>query len=307
MGGSGGYTGGYFSPHDADVLAEQARQRLEQSRIDSEVNLLMQQELPDINDRNSDLINGRLEAIEQALDNMTGDVERLFFGGSVAKHTYVEGLSDVDALVEINEEGVGGKSPAEVRDSLARAIRRALPHAEVEEIRTGRIAVTVRYLDGSEIQLLPAIRVNNELAISGWDTTTWMSIRPRIFASRLTSVNQRQGGAVVPAIKLVKAILANSLMDVGPSGYHVEALAVEAFEDYSGPKTPKAMVTHLVKHASERVLQPIRDISGQSANVDDSLGEGNSDERRRLSRRLGELARIMDTTRSIDDWESMLH
>ena len=78
---------------------------------------------------------------------------------------------------------------------------------------------------------------------------------------------------MVPAIKLAKAIFANRFGDDGPSGYHVEALAIESFQNYSGPKTPKAMVTHLVRTASDRVLWPIRDRSGQSRNVDDSLGE----------------------------------
>lgn len=306
MGGSGGRTGSYFSSRDAQALEEQARRRLEQSRLDSAVNSLLQQELPDINDRDTELINNRLESIEQALGSRIGEVERLHFGGSVSKHTYVEGLSDIDALVEIAEQRISERSPAEVRDSLERALRQALPQGDVEDIEKGRVAVTVRYLDGTEIQLLPAIRIGDELAVSSWDSSTWTPIRPHDFAGVLTSTNQNQGGAVVPAIKLVKAIFANKLGDDGPSGYHVEALAVEAFRQYSGPKTPKAMVTHLVKSAGERVLQPIRDISGQSRYVDDRLGEENSPARRALSRQIGQLARTMENTSSIDDWEGMI-
>ena len=290
----------------AKALEEQARKRLEQSRLDSTVNSLLQQEMTDINDRDTDLTNERLEAIEQALGSRIGEVERLLFGGSVAKHTYVNGLSDIDALVEIADEEISERTPAVVITSFARVLRQALPQGEVEEIQQGGMAVTVKYLDGTEIQLLPAIRERGELAVSSWDSSSWMRIRPREFARVLTATNQSQGGAVVPAIKLAKAIFANKLGDGGPSGYHVEALAVEIFQRYSGPKTPKAMVTHLVTRATERVLRPIRDITGQTPHVDDSLGGENSAPRRALSRRLRGIARTMETTRFTAEWEEMI-
>ena len=214
MGGSAGGTGSYFSAHDARALEEQARRRLEQSRFESSVNSLLQLELTDINDRDTDLTNERLEAIEQALGTRIGEVERLLFGGSVAKHTFVNGLSDIDAVVEIADESIGVSSPAEVRNSLSIALRQSLPQGDMEEIQQGSMAVTVKYLDGTEIQLLPAIRVGGELAVSSWDSSSWVQIRPRDFARVLTATNQGQGGAVVPAIKLAKAIFANRLGEV---------------------------------------------------------------------------------------------
>ena len=306
MGGSGG-TGSYFSANDARALEEQARRRLEQSRLDSSVNSMLQRELTDINDRDTDLTNERLEAVEQTLGDRMGEVERLLFGGSVAKHTFVNGLSDIDALVEIADEDAAERSPVEVLKNLATALRQDLPQGDVEEIQPGSMAVTVKYRDGTEIQLLPAIRMGGELAVSSWDSDSWVQTRPRDFARVLTATNQSQGGGVVPAIKLAKAVFAHRLGEDGPSGYHVEALAIEAFRNYSGPRTPKAMVTHLVKTASERVLRPIRDRSGQSQYVDDRLGERNSPGRRALSRSLGRLARTMENSRSVNDWEGMIH
>lgn len=305
MGGSGG-TGSYFSARDARELEEQARRRLEQSRLDSVVNSLLLQELTDINDRDTDLTNERLEAIEQALGSRIGEVERLLFGGSVAKHTFVNGLSDIDILVELADESNVERSPAEVRNSLAVALRQDLPQGDVEDIQQGSMAVTIKYLDGTEIQVLPAIRIGEELAVSSWDSDSWVQIRPQDFARTLTTTNKSQGGAVVPAIKLAKAIFANRLGDNGPTGYHVDALAVEAFRDYSGPRTPKAMVTHLLRTASERVLRPIRDISGQSHYVDEGLGERDSSARRALSRRLEGLAHTMENSQSINGWEGMI-
>ena len=305
MGGSGG-TGSYFSTGDAKALEEQARRRLEQSRLDAAVNSMLQQELTDINDRDTDLTNQRLQAIEEVLGERLGEVERLLFGGSVAKHTFVNGLSDIDALVEIAEQGASERSPDEVGSSLETALRQALPLGNVADIRRGRMAVTVEYLDGTEIQLLPAVRLGDELAVSSPDSASWIPIRPRDFARALTSTNQSQGGAVVPAIKLAKAVFANELGDGAPTGYHVEAVAVETFRRYAGPKTPKAMVTHLVRSASERVLRPIPDLSGQSRFVDGNLGPEDSAARRALSRRLAGLARTMENTQSFDAWDRLL-
>jgi hypothetical protein len=66
------------------------------------------------------------------------------------------------------------------------------------------------------------------------------------------------------------------------------------------------MLTHLVQHASHRVLGPIRDVTSQSRYVDEYLGGENSAPRERLSRNLAALADTMDKTRSLDDWKDLL-
>ena len=304
MGGSG--SGGVFTGGDIEDLREEARRRLGESQNDAAVNSLLQQELTSINDRDAGLINGYLDSIQEALADRGHDVERLRFGGSVAKHTYVDGLSDVDALVLLEGESLEEQSPEEVRRDFAESLRRALPQGNVKEIREGAMAVTIEYTDGTEIQLLPAVRTAAGIAISSPDGNSWSSTRPQEFAHTLTSTNQAQGGHVVPAIKLAKAIFANRLGEGAVSGYHVESLAIEAFRTYSGPRTPKAMLTHLVQDASQRVLRPIRDVTGQSRHVDEYLGEENSAPRQRLSRNLAALADTMEKTRSLDDWKDLL-
>ena len=308
MGGSGGgRTGGYLTAHDLEVLREEARRRLLQSRVESEVNSLLQQTLTSINDRDTEGVGRYLEAIEQALGDKLDQIDRLLFGGSVAKHTYVDGLSDIDALVLLRDESPSGSRPADVRSELAQVLRQALPQGDVQAIREGTMAVTVEYRDGTEIQLLPAIRgVGDEIAVSSWDGESWSDIRPRAFARALTEANQSLGGAVVPAIKLAKSIFANELHDARPSGYHVEALALAAFQQYTGPRTPKAMLTHLVYSASDDVLRPIQDVTGQSRHVDERLGAENSRARRALSRHLARIARTMANSQSVGDWRALL-
>ena len=109
---------------------------------------------------------------------------------------------------------------------------------------------------------------------------------------------------MVPAIKLAKALFASKLGDAAPSGYHVEALAIAAFRDYSGPRTPKSMLIRLVESASHDVLRPIRDTSGQSRHVDEYLGVSGSLERRRLARSLDNLSKMM-TRGSVAYWRDL--
>ena len=305
MGGSG--AGGIFRGSDIESLREEARRRLEESQIDSAVNSLLQQELTSINDRDAEVINGHLDTIQETLADRGHQVERLRFGGSVAKHTYVDGLSDVDALVLLEGETIEEQSPDEVRRDFADSLRRALPQANVKDIREGAMAITIEYTDGTEIQVLPAARTSKGIVVSSWDGKSWSSIQPQAFAQALTKSNQDQGGRVVPTIKLAKAVFANKLGEGEVNGYHVEALAIEAFRAYSGPRTPKAMLTHFVQHASERVLSPIRDVTGQSRDVDEYLEEANSASRRSLSHSLTELARTMDKSQSLDVWEGLLN
>ena len=305
MGGSG--AGGFLRESDIEALREEARRRLEESQIDSAVNSLLQQELIVINDRDVELINEHLDAIQEALAEGGHQVERLRFGGSVAKHTYVDGLSDVDALVVLGGDSINEQPSDMVRRDFAESLRRALPQGDVKDIREGSMAVTIEYTDGTEIQVLPAANTPKGIAVSSSDGKSWSSIQPQAFAQALTKTNQDQGGRVVPTIKLAKAIFANRLGEGAVNGYHVEALAIDAFRAYSGPRTSKDMLTHLVQHASQRVRRPIPDMTGQSRNVDEYLGGVNAAPRRSLSRSLAELARTMDGAQSLDVWESMLN
>ncbi|MDE2987115.1 MAG: CBASS oligonucleotide cyclase [Chloroflexota bacterium] len=302
----GGSSGDYLTVRDTEELTEEAQRAIEQSRLDTDINALLQRHLLAINDRDVEQVRERLQDIEDALGDRVDEMDRLLFGGSVAKHTYVDGFSDIDALVLLDKVSRFSYPPGEVREQLARVLRQSLRQGEIQEIRVGNVAVTVEYRDGAEIQLVPAIKQGEEVAISSWDGTAWSVANPGRFSRELTRVNQSQGQSVVPAIKLTKAICANRFGEAGPSGHLVEALAVEAFREYSAQRSPKAMVTHLVDYASQRVLRPTSDITGQSRNIDQALGDNNSPARQELSRRLTRLARTMESARSMADWRAML-
>ena len=302
MGGSGG---GYYTSRELERLREEARARLEQTRIDAEVNDLLQRELATINDRDTETINLRLDEIAEALEEDRLSIERILYGGSISKHTYVDGISDVDSLVLLDDASAD-LTPEQAKGAVRDAIFAQLRQGSVEEVQVGNLAVTITYSDGTVIQLLPAVRHGDDLAIASPGGQTWSRIEPRRFSASLTEANAQQGGALVPAIKLAKAILEHRSADERPTGYHVEALAIAAFAGYGGPRTPKAMVTRFFRAASERVLAPMTDVTGQSTFVDDSLGPPNSAARTTLSHRLAALADITERATSIEQWRGLL-
>lgn len=302
MGGSGG---GNYTSREIEILRAEAARRLEESRLETEVNTLLQDELITINDRDVDFVNDQLDRIERALEEEGIDVDRLLFGGSIAKHTYVDGISDIDSLVILKNRDTE-ISPQEARDLLADALRAHLPQGEIADISVGNLAVTLTYRNGDSIQLLPAVATGTGIAISSATGNRWSEINPSRFSAALTDANRRQGGMIVPTIKLAKAILDHKMGDQRPSGYHVETLAIEAFREYNGPRTAKAMVTHFLDSASRAVLQPMADVTGQSTHVDGSLGEANSRERVRLSSHLTQLARIAQTANNTAQWRDLI-
>jgi hypothetical protein len=253
------------------------------------------------------LVSDRLTDIKGALgEEVNGSLDQLF-GGSVAKHTYVDGLSDIDSLVFVNDTSLEGKDPQAVLGKMERIIRQSLKGEA--EVGHGRMAVTVAYQDGMVIQLLPAVKTDGvHVHVPSSRTDGWSKINPVAFQQVLTKRNEQCAGKLIPTIKLAKAI--NGQLPEGQrlSGYHMESLAIAAFRDYKGTKTTTAMLPAFFERAKELVLSPIRDKSGQSVHVDAYLGAANSEARQTMSHVFGRLERRMrnaTAASSTDQWEAM--
>jgi Second Messenger Oligonucleotide or Dinucleotide Synthetase domain len=307
MGGSG--SGGSQYRVEPDVAVRRLREAEEASKdaqTDAEVNSLLNHRLLEVNRRNNEKVSRRLEEIQDALSDQIEGVDRLLFGGSISKQTYVEGLSDVDSLLVLKSDAYGDLAPDQVIEKLQQALESKLDRGQAPRIRPGNLSVTVEYKDGLEVQLLPAVERNGALSIRSATGDRWTTIDPKSFAERLSKVNQSQAGNVVPAIKLAKSILARQPDSQTPTGYHLEALAVAAFENYSGPRNPKAMVTNLFDSAAKNVRSPIADVTGQSGHVDEYLGKADSRARRTMSRGLAAIARRMKNAPNADAWRTLL-
>lgn len=252
------------------------------------------------NDRDVELHAQHLEEIRNVInDHIEGSVQ-IKLGGSVSKKTYVEGLSDVDVLLLLDKSELVDKSPKEVKTYVARVIEDKLPG--VQHVEVGKMAVTIKFWDGTEIQLIPAVKSYTGYRIPNQTGKEWSHVvHPEKFAGKLTETNQSCGKNVIPVVKLVKRLNRDLEIqkDESMSGYHIEAMAVQIFRTYpsDAPHTKTAMLAYFLEHAKDAVLNPIKDKSGQSIHVDDYAGEANSSKRRFFSRELKQWAKDVQSAK----------
>jgi len=176
-------------------------------------------------------------------------------------------------------------------------------------VLVGRLAVTIRF-EKVEIQLLPALRHGSGLKIPKANGEGWSKIRPKEFSEALTRVNQTLGGKVVPTIKLAKSIIAEFPKEQRLSGYHIEALAIQIFRNYTGVRTTKNLVTEFFGKASEHLMKPIVDPTGQSKYVDEYLGNADSNKRHQFAQAMERIATKManaDRDKSLKAWNDILN
>ena len=305
MGGAGGgfFTGG-SRPEDLLRQRREAEEGTRDSGFEIAVGDFLAGLLAEFNGRDVERTRQFFAQMERDLgDEIEGTIETLF-GGSVAKRTYVDGISDVDALVLLNDSNLADKGPDAAKALLAAALTSRYGR---DAVRVGELAVTVS-VAGDEIQLLPALRDGEGFMISNSVGSGWSRIHPRRFASALTKANDELSGKLVPCVKLAKAVVSKLPESHRISGYHLESLAVQVFKTYSGVVTPKAMLAHFFDEASVRVVRPIRDSSGQSVHVDDELGPGGSLKRRVIGDAFSRVARRMrnaDGARSLFRWKDL--
>ncbi|WP_461643348.1 CBASS oligonucleotide cyclase [Labilibaculum euxinus] len=304
MGGSGGFLGN-INPEDYMKKIREAEEKSTSAEFNAEINKFINDLLVKINNRPIDEIKRHLDVITKALSSEIDSSLNLIFGGSVAKHTYVDGLSDIDSLAIINNTHLGNKSPNEVLNYFYNKLIQRLPNTEISK---GKLAVTVKYSDKIEIQILPALKTQTGIKIAKFDGDKWSNIiRPKKFAEKLSEINSINRQKLVPVIKLAKSIISTLPDKRKTTGYHTESLAIEVFKNYNGTKTSKDMLKHFFDQASKVVLKPIVDRTNQSIHVDDYLGNRNSIQRQIVSDSFAQICRKMknaDAIEQISTWKS---
>ena len=304
MGGSGGGFLGKSPPQTVaqSVRALEARAKGEQ--FETSVAGLISEVLADANDRNTDAVATHLDEIRRALGKeIEGSVD-LLFGGSVSKKTYVDGVSDVDALAVLNDSELAAKSPAEV---CAHFLARLSERFPLTEVTPDGFAIDVRFNDVT-VQVVPVIRKGDDYLLPNSECTEWSHVRPRAFTDALTSVNKACSNKVIPTIKLAKVLMASLPVTRRVTGYHAELLAAQIFAQYTGPFRPKEMTQHFFAVAPQLVREPTPDPTGQSPHVDDHLGPPNSVERLLIADtldRIGRRLRNADGAQSVEQWREL--
>jgi hypothetical protein len=306
MAGSGG-GGGFLGNTSPQTIAESIRDleaKAKNEQFETNVAGFLGDVLASANDRNTDAVADHLVEIRDALGKEIDGSIDLLFGGSVSKRTYVEGVSDVDALVLLNNSELADRTPKEVCDYFLQRLRERFPRTEVAP---DGFALDVCFNDVT-VQVVPVIRRGEEYLLPNREHTAWTRVRPKAFTDALTAVNKACANKVVPTIKLAKTLMA-SLPDAKRiSGYHTELLATQIFSAYSGPLTPKAMIQHFFSNVPRLVREPLHDPTGQSRFVDEHLGPSHSVERLVVADsldRIGRRLRNADGSQSVEQWREL--
>jgi hypothetical protein len=203
----------------------------------------------------------------KALQSEFEDASDLRGGGSYTRSTYVNGLSDVDILVDLgsySSSSIINKADSNaVLADMEKRLRQRFPNTD---ITSGRMAVTIRFSDDLELQILPAFSYHSGYKIPNPQGSGWTTTRPQVFAKLLRERNAEVGGKLLPCIKLAKQICDNKRLEV--KSYHLENMALKAFEHYTGSRSEEDMLRHLFNQAKVLVATRMKDVTGQEVYVD---------------------------------------
>lgn len=242
---------------------------------------------------NQQAVARHLESLRNSLRWQGNHAVQTMFGGSVRRGTDMAGLSDVDALLIVDESSLRNQSPSDVIEYVRQIVQNQSFFGRFNTVAAGNLAVTVNYSDGTEIQLLPAIRTSSGgVRIAEPGSTRWSNVvRPEVFAEELSAVNRANHGRVTPTVKLAKAIADCHITRQARkiSGYHMESLAIDAFRNYQGALGPQPMLDHLLTYSITAVMRPIVDSTGQSRHVDGYLGRAQSRRREGARTHFGQM------------------
>jgi len=285
MGGSGGRSEYKSVNLKAQLLSSE--QGTQSSQRESEINEFLEALLKDYNNRDVEAIKTHLEEIEKVLGREIEGIEKILFGGSITKNTFVEGASDVDALVFLDSSLYKNVNPNDLQNLFYQMLQQRFPRTEISK---GELAVSVKFRD-YEVQLLPAILENGKVRIANIEKSGWSTpINMAAFTDRLTRTNKMNNNKVVPVIKIAKDLFSRLPNEYQISGHHVEAIAVDAFSTYNGRYTLYEMTKHMLDYSTKRILSPINDVTGQSGVIDEYLGFANSLNRQYLSSHIKDIA-----------------
>jgi len=304
-----GGTGGFLKDKDIKKIQTEIRETEEKTTNETfevEISAAINTLLADYNSRDTNAIKSHIDTIKNAIQKEIVGTFNIVFGGSYQKHTYVDGISDIDSLVLLNSSELINKSPNEVLEYFRAMLKERFPESKID---VGKIAITVHFADGNIIQLLPAVKSGDEFKISNSSGDKLSKINPRNFTKKLTETNKKNSAKMIPTIKMIKAINSYLPKSKQLTGYHIESLAIEVFKVYSGEKNIKKMLQHFFESAKNSVKSPIKDKSGQSVYVDEYLGRKDSIDRKQISIILDRISRRMknaNSSASVEQWMEIL-
>lgn len=292
--GNGGYQSRHVPPAETiRELLNKSQAETDERANQTEVEAFLKDLLKEINDHDYMAIDRHRRSILDALQ-LEFEVEQMNFGGSHSRRTDIAGLSDIDILAVLGSRNEMSTSSIQAVKMLGERLRQRFPSSTIEG---GSMAVTVQFSDGIEVQVLPAYRRGKGYLVPDPKSGKWLSSNPAAFSRRLTAANKSCNGQVVPTVKLIKSLLGSAGIKL--KSYHIENLALKAFEHYPGPNSKRQMVRHFLNSAKNQVTRQMSDLTGQSRDLSDYLS---TSEKRLASVQLAMLERQLSSN-SINEWK----
>jgi hypothetical protein len=130
MGGSGG---GYFTSDIKNLKGKMniADRSIDGKEFEMEVTNFLIDFLSQCNNRDVETINTHLEEILKVVENEIDGHFDIRFGGSVSKNTFVDGISDVDTLLIINDSELHDKTPKIIKNTIAGRLSERYPKTKI--------------------------------------------------------------------------------------------------------------------------------------------------------------------------------
>jgi hypothetical protein len=234
------------------------------------------------------------EYLDDLLEECTDSCRRVFancefsISGSLWKHTFAFGVSDIDVLCAFNSREL---SPNHVVSRLASAF---------SSTRTPIIAhqthVTLPSPFGVTIDIVPVVVDSGEIALIHSSGGRWVRARPELFATVLQQANLSSQNTLKPSIRVLKSLLSRCSSAPLLKGHHIEAICVHAASEFAGTFKITTLLEFILSQLPRLANLHFVDTSGQLQFIDDYLGASDSDERCRLSAYLTDYrARMADT------------
>lgn len=277
----------------------------ETSSSKTRINQFLEEKIKDVSipDEKIQIIKDRIEEILSKFEKCDIEIEDLSWEGSYSKKTYVEGLSDIDLLVSL---GTYSATNFEYKHNSNEALKRLEDLIRERYPRTstkiGKMAITVRFSDGVELQFLPAFKYHSGYKIPDPKSDGWITTFPKRFKQELVERNRSLNWKLKPAIRLIKTLFEKE--DICISSYHLENLALRTLENYKGTNNYVDIITHILSGSKVKIYNRMPDITEQSTYVDDYLGHSHSEERSRISQKISKIGESLKSF-EFNRWEEL--
>ena len=122
MGGSGGFYG--YGSVNVQAKTTSSASNAEVSQREIDINEFLEGLLKGFNGRDAGAIQKHLSEIEKVLSREIEGLDKILFGGSVSKNTFIEGTSDVDALVFLDNSRYKDVKPKELQNAFVDLLKK---------------------------------------------------------------------------------------------------------------------------------------------------------------------------------------